>query len=201
MSQPRALRAAARLTIAAGLLALAGCSAAPPSSTEVGWREYREALRRLEGQGNGLEPGSEAEQQAIDRFRSVLSDHKAPGFRDALGALYADELFFNDTLATLYRGEEVREHLVGGGAALEQATVEFLDLVAGDGDYYFRWELTIRSKRLNRGEALRSMGMTHVRFDAAGRVVLHQDFWDSSGGLFEHTRALGWILRRAKSRV
>lgn len=41
--------------------------------------------------------------------------------------------------------------------------------------------------------------MPHVRFDAAGQVVLHQDFWDSAGGLFKQVPALGWMLRRAKS--
>ena len=34
----------------------------------------------------------------------------------------------------------------------------------------------IRFKRFARGEETRSVGMTHVRFDSAGKVVLHQDF-------------------------
>lgn len=43
--------------------------------------------------------------------------------------------------------------------------------------------------------------MTHIRFDSEGKVILHQDFWDSTGGLFEHVPALGWMLRRAKKRL
>ena len=43
--------------------------------------------------------------------------------------------------------------------------------------------------------------MSHIRFGADGKVVLHQDFWDSSGGLFEHVPGLGWMLRKAKARL
>ena len=60
---------------------------------------------------------------------------------------------------------------------------------------------TIRFKRLAGGEDTRSVGMTHVRFDSAGKVVLHQDFWDSTGGFFEHVPVLGWMLRRVKNRL
>lgn len=47
----------------------------------------------------------------------------------------------------------------------------------------------------------RSVGMSHIRFDADGKVILHQDFWDSTGGLFEHVPGLGWMLRSVKSRL
>ena len=73
--------------------------------------------------------------------------------------------------------------------------------MAREGNYYFRWQMTIRFKRLARGEEQRSIGMTHVRFDPEGKVVLHQDFWDSAAGLFEHVPVLGWMLRRVKQRL
>ena len=128
----------------------------------------------------------------------MLSDFKAPDFSERIPEVYAEELFFNDTIKTLHRAEELQEYLTETSESIDKGTVEFLDVVTSNGNYYLRWEMTIRFKKLARGEDKRSVGMSHVRFDAAGQVVLHQDFWDSAGGLFEHVPALGWMLRRAK---
>jgi len=194
-------RLASRLTPAAAALLLTGCSAAPRSATQESWLDYLETERRLEALGTTLEPNGEKEQRAIDRFQSLLSDFKADDFQSQIRAVYADDAFFNDTIKTLHSVDEIERHLVATADALESGTVEFVDVVSANGDYYFRWVTTVRFKRLAGGEEKRSVGMTHVRFDSDGKVLLHQDFWDSAGGLFEHTPGLGWMLRRVKTRL
>jgi len=163
--------------------------------------EYLEILRTLAAKGAALEPGSDEERRAIERFQNLLSDFKAPDFRARIREVYAEDVFFNDTLKTVRGVEEVEEYLAASAEAIDKGTVEFEDLVADGGNYYFRWVMTLRFQRFARGEDKRSVGMTHVRFDGAGKVVLHQDFWDSTGGLFEHVPVLGWMLRRAKKRL
>ncbi len=183
------------------VLFLSGCSATPRDATQDAWHEYLDTVSRQQAAGATLEPGSEQERQAIARFQDLLSDFRAPDFASRVGDVYAEDAFFNDTLKTLRGAAEIEEHLVATASALEQGTVDFVDVTHGDGDYYFRWVMTVRSKRLAQGEELISVGMSHVRFDAAGKVVLHQDFWDSTGGLFEHVSGLGWLLRSAKNRL
>lgn len=163
--------------------------------------EYLETLARLEAGGAALAPGSDAEKRAVERFEGLLSDFKAPDFRQRVGEVYAEDVFFNDTLKTVRGAAAVEEYLAASADAVDEGTVDFLDRVVSDGNYYFRWRMTLRFKRFGGGEPKVSVGMTHVRFDADGRVVLHQDFWDSVGGLFEHVPALGWMLRRAKKRL
>ena len=41
----------------------------------------------------------------------------------------------------------------------------------------------------------------HLRFNDAGQVVLHQDFWDSSQGFFEHVPILGAMIRWVRNRL
>ena len=130
--------------------------------------------------------------------QDLLSDFKAPDFGERITQVYAEDVYCNYTIKTVHGVENVQEYLTATGEAIDKGTVEFLDVVTANGNYYFRWAMTIRFKRFARGQDKRSVGMTHVRFDAAGKVVLHQDFWDSAGGLFEHVPALGWMLRRAK---
>ncbi len=136
---------------------LAGCAALPRDATERAWAEYEEVLRRLEAAGPGLEEGSAAERLAIDRFQRLLSDFKAPDFRSDIRLVYADDVFFNDTLKTLHGVDEVEEHLAATADALEQGTVEFVDLAVQDGDYYFRWEMLVRLERRGDSPQRRSL--------------------------------------------
>lgn len=192
---------AAGLAAVAAFLLLSGCSAAPRGGAEAGWREYLATLDRLEAEGDTVAAGSAEERRAVERFERLLADYTAPDFPARLREVYAEDVFFNDTLKTLHGVDAVAEYFAATAAALESGTVEFVDRLSADGNHYFRWVMTMRFERLGDGEPKMSVGMTHVRFDAAGRVVLHQDFWDSTGGLFEHVPVLGWALRRAKKRL
>jgi hypothetical protein len=194
-------RRAAGVLLSVAVSILGACSSAPGGQSEESWMEYLETLQSLEKAGSPLAEGSEEEGQAIERFQSLLSDFKAPDFGERIPEVYAEDVFFNDTLKTLHGVDDLQEYLTATGEAIDKGTVEFLDVVSDSGNYYFRWVMTIRFKQLARGEDTLSVGMSHVRFDAAGKVVLHQDFWDSTGGLFEYVPALGWMLRRAKNRL
>lgn len=162
---------------------------------------YLEQLGRLEEDGAPFEPGSEEELLAVERFQDLLADFKAPGFAQRIPAVYASDVFFNDTLKTVLGAEALQHYLAGSAAALESGKVEFLDWVVREGNYYFRWKMSLRFKRVARGRTHVSFGMSHVRFDREGKVALHQDFWDSAGGLFEHLPGVGWMIRRVKDRL
>jgi len=109
--------------------------------------EYLETVHQLEAEGAPLVPDSEEERQAIERFQGVLSDFKAADFRNRIRAVYAEDVFFNDTLKTVRGVDAVEEYLAASAEAIDMGTVEFLDLVADNGNYYFRWVMTIRFKR------------------------------------------------------
>ena len=183
------------------LLLLCACSTTSQVQPNGNGIEYFDRLRSLEQAGPELEEGSEVEQRAIEGFQNLLSDFKAPDFAERVSEVYAEDAFFNDTIKTVHGVEHIREYLVESGEAIDKGEVEFVDLVSDNGNYYFRWVMTIQFKKFARGEDTRSIGMTHIRFNSQGRVVLHQDYWDSSAGLFEHVPILGWMLRRTKRKL
>jgi hypothetical protein len=57
------------------------------------------------------------------------------------------------------------------------------------------------TKRFKPNQDTQTIGMSHLRFDASGLVRLHQDYWDSTAGLFEHVPLLGAGIRAIKRRV
>lgn len=178
----------------------AGCASAP-AAEEIAM-PYLETVRALEARGPQLAPGSAAERRALERFQSALSDFKAPDFRQRVRDAYAETVWFNDTLKSVEGRDAVEAYLAASADALHEGRVEPLGWTSdGQGNYFLRWEMRLRFKRLAGGEERRSIGMSHVRFDAEGRAVLHQDFWDSAAGLWEHVPGIGGLLRLAKRRL
>lgn len=189
------------LVLVGALLLLSGCAVQPHGKDLEPVTEYLDELRRLESAGRPFASGSEQERVAVDRFEKLLGDFKAPGFRERVREVYAEELFFNDTLTTIRNRSDLEEYLAHSADALESGTVDFLGLTNDDGSYFFRWRMNLRFKRLAGGQETVSVGMSHVRFNSEGEVVLHQDFWDSASGLFEHMPVVGWMIRSVKRRL
>ena len=141
------------------------------------------------------------EQQAKERFLHFFSELSEERVRSRIRDTYAGDVHFNDTLKDVHGIERLEEYLVDSASAVESCTVELKDLAVSDDDYYFRWTMDIRFKRFKKGTTTRSIGMSHLRFDENGKIAFHQDYWDSSSGLFEHLPLIGTLIRAVKARL
>jgi ketosteroid isomerase-like protein len=118
-----------------------------------------------------------------------------------LGEIYAPDAVFKDPF------NEVR-----GVAAIERIFAHMFDQVdaprfviheaIGAGDQAFlTWDF--RFRRRGRTDEMTIRGATHLRFDGAGRICLHRDYWDAAEELYEKLPLLGglmrWLRRRAAS--
>jgi ketosteroid isomerase-like protein len=188
-----------RLLAAVGMLGLClGCSAVPRQADSAAG--FRAAVAELASQPN-VEPGSEIEQQGINRLKSFLGNWSPATIRLETARVYAPNAYLNDTLKTLRGADAIRDYFLETVENAESLTVQFEDVTrAGDGFYYFRWVMDVRMKRIAKGEIIRTPGITLVRFDAQGRVLIHQDYWDSAAGLWEHVPGLGRGIRTIKAR-
>lgn len=167
--------------VAALALLLASCQSPNLSKQRVA--EFQSAAAAT---GPGPAPGSAAEKEAIARVKDFLSDLSVENVRANTSRVYAKDAYFNDTLKTLRGADEIEAYLLHTAETVEGITVEFDDVARSGSDFYFRWRMDFQAPKLRRGETIRTIGITQVRFDSEGRVVLHQDYWDSMAGLFEH---------------
>ena len=112
---------------------------------------------------------------------------------DALAGLYAEHCRFKDPF-----------NEVSGRAALRRVfehmfeTVDaprfFVKDAAVDGDQcWLGWDF-------HAGDLL-IRGATHLRFDAAGLVADHRDYWDAAEELYEKLPVLGGLMRLLKRRL
>lgn len=177
------------------VLAYASPGAASMTFLENHQKVLQETLPSIRGT---LTPGSPEEQAAIDRLKALFADLGAENVKANLQKVYAPDTYFNDTLVEIRGAKALEEHMVKTSQAVHSCKVDFIDVVSKDGEYYLRWHMHILFKSLKKGEVQSSIGMTHMRFNPAGLVTYHQDYWDSTTHFFEKLPVLGGLLRLIK---
>ena len=155
---------------------------------------YQRALKAHPGSDSAIDGG-------LERFAAVYADLTHPEIGERIGRLYADPVYFNDSLKTFHSRTPLVDYLKTTGAMLEDSTVE-VDRVLRDGsDVFVRWTMTFTASAMGKEINSESVGMTHLRFDDQGRVVLHQDFWDSAAGLYRNLPVVGYALEQVDKRM
>jgi steroid Delta-isomerase len=62
-----------------------------------------------------------------------------------------------------------------------------------DGGVILIWTFSFQSAR--RGETQAIRGVSHLKFDAAGKVGYHRDYWDAAEELYMKLPVLGMLMR------
>jgi hypothetical protein len=163
---------------------------------------YSETLERTDPRRiQGVTKGTPEEKAAVDRFVDFISRLSEENIRAKARKVYAVDAYLNDTLKESMGIDRIEAYFIETARAAEEITAKVEDMAESGGNYYFRWTMNVRFKKFKKGQTLRSIGMSHIRFNAHGQVVLHQDYWDSGSGLFQHLPVVGWLIRRIKARL
>ncbi|MGB7501096.1 MAG: nuclear transport factor 2 family protein [Azonexus sp.] len=67
--------------------------------------------------------------------------------------------------------------------------------VVDDSGVMLVWEFHYRVKLWGKGEAMAMRGVSHLKFDAGGRVSYHRDYWDAAEELYMKLPAIGMLMR------
>ena len=171
---------------------IAGCASSPATSQPYP-AAYRVALNDFPG-------SADVSTETISTFTEFLSElgSKKTGVR--AGQLYASELHFSDALMMTRDRDRVVEHfqgLVDAGTAVQ---VEILQTIVSEADVYLIWSMLAEFTPLRQSVVSDTIGITHLRFNEAGQVVLHQDFWDTGLGFYQHIPVLGRVVKSINRR-
>jgi hypothetical protein len=115
--------------------------------------------------------------------------------------VYAPSAYLNDTLVAIEGADKIRDYFARSAERTRALKVQFLEVARTGIDYYVRWEMTIDAPGLGGGQPVVSYGVSQLRFDPQGRILIHKDFWDSATGLWEYAPIVGPVLRRARAAV
>ncbi len=182
-------------------LVLIAFATGPSNADHYG--DYNAALEKAHNVPTVAADNKDAD-AAVQAWKDALADLTFPtdGHKAALDAVYADDLFFNDTLKTLRSGADVKQHLLATADLLASGSVECFSTTRDEkGDYYIRWQMSYAGPKLNSGEPIITIGMTQLRFNQQGQAIFHQDYWDASTGVFEHIPLVGGLVKFVRGRM
>jgi hypothetical protein len=172
------------ILILAGLMA--GCGDQEENFTD----SYLAALEK--------HPGAPAREEWVRHFVATYGDFGSPSLGQRIRDIYAPEFHFNDTLRTIRERRQLALYLEHTAERLESMELQVLDQQFTGRDVYLRWTMRTRFTAAWRDVDVTTPGMTHLRFNDAGEVILHQDFWDSRQGIFEHIPVIGGLINLVK---
>ncbi len=181
-----------------GIFCVTGCSQNTMMNEQAS--SYQKAKSAAIPQAGNLTDAQADE--ALDRFGEFLKNIGSVEYiENEIANVYAENGYLNDTLKTLPNREAIKQHFLKTSKTMTSYSLEIEDSVKTKDGYYVRWTMKFSAPKLAGGTELVSIGMSHVIFDAEGKVLLHQDFWDSTSGLFEHIPVLGGGIRIVKKRL
>lgn len=146
-------------------------------------------------------PGSLEEKAAIDRFEAFLSDLSTATVKAHLRDVYAQKLFFNDTLKTIRDADTLEKYFLASDDAMASYGLKVEQTISTPQGVFIRWRMDVVFRKFHKGVMQSSIGITQVRFDKDGRAVYHQDYWDSGSNFYEKLPVLGALIRYVKGRL
>ena len=146
----------------------------------------------------GPQPGSELEKEAIARFVDFYRVFSSEAIRKGLRGLYADGAYFRDGFKEVVGIEAMEAYFLNSAEGIQTCTFDIQETAVHGGNYYFRWVMHLTMKRYP-DDSIRTVGMSHVRFDAKGKVIFHQDYWDT-GVVYEKIPVMGAVIRWIKKK-
>lgn len=176
------------LSLAGIILLLSSCAAPNNSAAEVA--AYRQKV--TQATPGALVVGSQEEKAAIERFTNFLqSIGDVESVKKNTRKVYAENAYLDDTLAVHQGAAEIEAYFVKTSEVMTQYKVDIEDVAKSGTDYYIRWNMEFSAPALSGGKSVHSIGISQVRFNGAGQVIIHQDFWDSGKNFYAHLPVVG----------
>lgn len=177
------------------ILVLCGCSAKTQEGNVMA--KYGHFLKTTDpSRGVGLQPGTKTEDESIRRFKEFYLVFSADVINKGLRDLYADGAYFQDPFKEVDGIDAIAAYFLQSAEGVLSCTFDIQDVSIHEGNYYFRWTMHLTLKRYP-DDPIHALGMSHVRFDRQGKVVFHQDYWDS-GLIYERAPLMGSVIRWVK---
>ncbi len=157
----------------------AGCASTDMHTQTVPDSTYHKALAQTDPAKFTLpEPGSLEEAQMLGAVKSLFTEYTHDNLSANIEKVYAEKVYFRDAFKQFESAHEIREYMLAGLEPLESAEFVFTNVARNGGDFYLEWTMRLDFKKTPTGTWEESIGMTRMRFNSAGQVIFHQDYWD-----------------------
>jgi steroid delta-isomerase len=176
---------------------LASCASAPKQDPMVFTEQALATTDPLKVKGPVT-----TETNAIARFEAFNGDFSAENITNNTANVYAAGVYFRDPFKEIHGQPDFEAYLLKSSTAIAQYSMDWKDVAESDGNYYFRWVMSLKLKRDGKDKPPSlTLGISLVRFGADGKVIFQQDYYDAAAFLYEKIPILGSEIRFIKKRL
>lgn len=163
---------------------------------------YKAALEWTDPARHEVPPaGSPAEAAMLQRVEALFSNYNGDYLKEHVTQVYAEKLYFRDAFKQFSRASEIREYFLHGLAPLNAAEFEFRRVIRSGDEFYIDWLMRLDFKKTPVGKWEESIGMSHMRFDAEGKVIFQQDYWDPTDIVYRRIPIASQLINYVKKKM
>ncbi len=118
-----------------------------------------------------------------------------------MGDFYTHDAYFKDPFNEVNSLDEIQRIFNHMFVALNDVKFNVSEIIAQDAGVMLIWDFTFRIKRYKPDILQRIRGVSHIRFNADGKVNYHRDYWDAAEELYEKLPVVGALMRFLKRRM
>lgn len=140
-------------------------------------------------------PSAEQLEQWTGRVKEAFTPFEAERAARNFPEAYAESFYFRDAFHLYTDLEEMTAYMVKTAEASPGVTFTFYDPVQSGIEVILPWTMVFPGK-----DGPQSLGVSHLRFNADGKVIFHQDYWDSADVLVPKVPVANGIIELVKRR-
>lgn len=191
------LRSTVMSLLMVGMLASSGCRS-KTKYTVLDGSQNAAALERT-ADVQSMTAGSSTEKQALQLFNDFYAEYSVEAIREGVRKLYADDAWFGDPFHVVEGIDDIEHYFLVMAEPVEHCTFTVDSMQRSGNDYYARWTMVLESKAA-KGAPIKTLGISHVRFNPEGKIVFQQDYWDTSA-MLDRLPVVGFWTRLVKNRI
>jgi len=131
---------------------------------------------------------------ALVGFYEHLTPEKVNSFAD----FYAENAYFKDPFNEVRGLASIQRVFTHMYRQVSEPRFAVLERVVDDQGAVLVWELHFRVRLWGGGKSQLMRGVSHLKFDASGKVIWHRDYWDTAEELYAKLPLIGGVMRCLK---
>ena len=122
-------------------------------------------------------------------------ENLSPETLDELPRFYAADAEFKDPFNEVRGVESIKHIFRHMFSQVAEPRFAVGSRFHGDDGVMLLWDFHFRTRAPLPPRAITARGATHLRFNDAGKVVLHRDYWDAAEELYAKLPLVGLLMR------
>ncbi|MFM1918885.1 MAG: hypothetical protein RLZZ303_519 [Candidatus Hydrogenedentota bacterium] len=118
-----------------------------------------------------------------------------------LGEFYAEDVVFEDPLGRIEGLPALRAYYENMYKNVQEIRFEITDEVEQGDKHVICWTLRMNVKGLNKGEEVSCIGNSFLKFNEAGLVRYHRDYFDMGEFIYQHVPVVRFFTRQVNKRL